>query len=128
MPISSNPPPDTVKQLTIKVKVCQRLLKEVGYYQREVLENEAKLQTMEKEGKDPYDIKKFKEVLAESLMMIPDSERRLQASLDDLGLFLDTNDSIDDSDYLEQARELLKHASENGKCEETQLDEDVDTF
>ena len=83
---------------------------------------------MENEGKDPYDIKKFKEVLAESLMMIPDSERRLQASLDDLDLFLDTNDSIDDSDYLKQARELLEHASEDRKCEETKLDEDVDTF
>ena len=105
-----------------------RLLKEVGYYRIEVLENEAKLQTMEKEGKDPYDRKKFKEVLGESLMMIPDSERRLQASLEDLSLFLDTNDSLDDSEYLAQARELLRNSSEDGRCEVTHVDDDSDTF
>ncbi len=120
--------PSMYIRLNFRSVPCSRLLKEVDYYQREVLENEAKLETMEKEGKDPYDIKKFKEVLGESLMMIPDSERRLKASLDDLGLFLDTNKSIDDSDYLKQARELLKHSSEDGKCEETQVDEGVDTF
>jgi tubulin-specific chaperone A len=117
-----------VFELSGTVPLVSRLHKEVDYYRREVLENEARLQTMKKEGKDPYDIKKYKEVLGESQMMIPDSERRLQASLEDLSLFLDTNNSLDDSEYLTQARELLQNSSEDRKSVETHVDDDSDTF
>ena len=61
-------------------------------------------------------------------MMIPDSEKRLQASLDDLSLFLDSNDSLDDSEYLAQARELLQNSSEDGKCGVTHVDDDLDAY
>ena len=105
-----------------------RLLKEVDYYQREAQENAGKLQRMKDEGQDVYDIKKFEEVLGESLMMIPDSERRLKESLENLGLFLDTNDSLSDSECLRQARELLHNASEEEIIEETQVDDNADAF
>ena len=47
-----------------------------------------KLAKMKDEQKDEYDIKKFQEVLDESIMMIPDSETRLQKALDDLKEFM----------------------------------------
>lgn len=133
MPIrSTTSPPDPVKQLTIKVKVCQRLVKEVAYYQQEVKENETKLQTMKDKEKDPYDIKKFDEVLGESLMMIPDSERRLKESLEDLGLFLDTNETLltaDNSEYLTKARDLLlQKGPQEQTLEETQVEDDAEAF
>eukprot|EP00578_Thalassiosira_sp_NH16_P021458 CAMPEP_0181103226 /NCGR_PEP_ID=MMETSP1071-20121207/14751_1 /TAXON_ID=35127 /ORGANISM="Thalassiosira sp., Strain NH16" /LENGTH=148 /DNA_ID=CAMNT_0023186283 /DNA_START=168 /DNA_END=614 /DNA_ORIENTATION=- len=80
--------PDPQKQLMIKVKACQRLVKEASYYEKEVEENEAKLQRMKDEDKDQYDIKKFVEVLGESQMMIPDSACRRDRALDDLRSFV----------------------------------------
>ena len=108
-------------------KQTNRLVKEAAYYQQEVKENEAKLQNMKDQQKDPYDIKKFEEVLGESYMMIPDSQKRLQKSLEDLSLFLDTqsddsssSNPLDGSEWLSTARELLE---DNLKKE----DKDVET-
>jgi tubulin-specific chaperone A len=69
-----------------------RLIKEVNYYKKEVTENEAKLAAMKEQQKDPYDIKKFEEVLGESYMMVPDSEHRLKKSLEELSLFLKSDE------------------------------------
>ena len=81
---------DPSRQLMIKTKACQRLQKEVAYYQQEVQENQAKLQDMKQQQKNPFDIKKFQEVLDESLMMVPDSQKRLQEALHELQLLLDS--------------------------------------
>ncbi len=43
---------------------------------------------MKDEQKDPYDIKKFEEVLGESQMMIPESISRRDKALDDLRGFI----------------------------------------
>ncbi|KAL9184248.1 hypothetical protein ACHAXT_002334 [Thalassiosira profunda] len=80
--------PDPQKQLMIKVKACQRLVKEAAYYEKETAENEAKLQQMKDEGKDSHDIKKFAEVLGESQMMIPDSIARRDRAVEDLREFM----------------------------------------
>ena len=72
--------------------LARRIAKEVDYYKKEVKENEDKLAAMKEQQKDPYDIKKFEEVLGESLMMVPDSENRLQKSLEDLAEFLKSDD------------------------------------
>lgn len=65
-----------------------RLIKEAAYYEQETKENEAQLQKMKDEQKDPYDIKKFEEVLGESQMMIPESIARRDKALDDLREFI----------------------------------------
>ena len=65
-----------------------RLIKEAAYYEKETKENEAQLQKMKDEQKDPYDIKKFEEVLGESQMMIPESISRRDKALDDLREFV----------------------------------------
>jgi len=66
---------------------------DVTYYQDEVKENETKLAKMKEEKRDPYDIKKFEEVLGESYMMIPDSETRNKNGIDELRIFLTTEGS-----------------------------------
>ena len=85
---------------------------------------------MKKKEKIPTVVqyKKFKEVLGELQIMISDSERRLQASLEDLSLFLDTNNSLGDSEHWVQAREPLQNSSEDRKCVETHVEDDSDTF
>ena len=53
-------------------------------YEKEVEQNEAKVQKMRDEGKDQYDIRKQEEVLQESYMMVPDSKARLENAIADL--------------------------------------------
>lgn len=74
----------SARKLTIQIGVCRRMAKEAAYYVKEVADNTAKNQKMRDEGKDPYDIQKQEEVLAESVMMVPDSRRRLGEAIDKL--------------------------------------------
>jgi hypothetical protein len=46
---------------------------------------------MKNSNKDPYDIKRFEQILAESHMMVPDSSKRLQLALDELSTFVAEN-------------------------------------
>ena len=88
-----------------------RLLKEATYYKKEVEDNEITLEAMKSSGKDPYDIKQFEKVLAESYMMVPDSERRLKQSLEDLSCFLESCDGATinrSSDWYATAQEIVQ--------------------
>jgi len=64
---------------------------------------------MRDDGKDPYDIKKQEEVLAESHMMIPDSKNRLEAAVETLdGLVKElTGDEEVDQAVVEEASALV---------------------
>lgn len=93
----------------------------MAYYEKEVKENEEKLQGMKTAKKDPYDIKKFEEVLGESYMMIPDSKARFQQSLEELSLFIDGNHDLD-GEWLSTARSILK---ENGVSSNTPTSETI---
>jgi Tubulin binding cofactor A len=42
------------RKLKIQIGVCRRLVKEVAYYEAEVLTNEARVQKMRDDGKDVY--------------------------------------------------------------------------
>jgi tubulin-specific chaperone A len=93
------------------------MIKEVAYYEKEVKENEATLEEMKAAEKDPYDIKKFKEVLGESYMMIPDSKSRLQRTLVDLEEYVASpevveNESLKYNEWYLQATELLTKRKE----------------
>ena len=57
---------------------------------------------MKDEQKDPYDIKKFEEVLGESQMMIPESIGRRDKALDDLRDFVSVleKDEAENSDLM----------------------------
>lgn len=90
--------------------LIHRLVKEVAYYHKEVKENESKLDEMKANDRDPYDIKKFEEVLGESYMMIPDSTTRLKQSLQELAEFLESSEAteISDNEWYGTAKELLE--------------------
>lgn len=84
-------------------------MKEVAYYEKEVLENEAQLEDMKAKNQDPYDIKKFQEVLDESYMMIPDSKGRLKQALEDLQSYTESSEveSLQSNEWFIQAKDLL---------------------
>ena len=64
------------------------MVKEAPYYKKEAGENEARVQKMKDDGVDQWTVKKAEEVLGESYMMIPDSENRMKASIEDLFAFV----------------------------------------
>jgi Tubulin binding cofactor A len=51
---SSSKPAAGDRKLKIQIGVCRRLVKEVAYYEAEVLTNEARVQKMRDDGKDVY--------------------------------------------------------------------------
>lgn len=60
--------------------------------------------------KDGYDIKKQEEVLQESLMMIPDCQRRLVKAFEELKSILDSEQDLKEiEDYIE-AEKVLQEA------------------
>jgi tubulin-specific chaperone A len=102
----------------------RRLAKEVAYYEKEVKENEKKLEGMKEDKKDAYDIKKFEEVLGESYMMIPDSKARFQTSLEELSLFIDGNPDLQ-GEWISAAKYMMEEhgISTNTPASETNVDD-----
>jgi tubulin-specific chaperone A len=98
------------------------MLKEVSYYQQEVKENEAKLAEMKEQKKDPYDIKKFDEVLGESYMMVPDSKSRLERVLQDLASYVGSSEVEEhkSNEWFILAQDLL--ASEKSRFDTSEDD------
>lgn len=102
----------TDKKLQTQLGICKRMVKEVQSYEKEVLVNEARVQKMRDEGKDPYDIRKQEEVLQESYMMIPDSKARLETTLADLEACIDEckDDTTVGSAMIDEAKALIANS------------------
>ena len=47
-------------------------------YNKEIVDQEAKIEGMEEKNADPHDIKAQREVLSESVKMLPDTTQRLK--------------------------------------------------
>lgn len=69
---------------------------------------------MKDENRDPYDIKKFQEVLSESHMMIPDSICRRDKAVADLSDFLkalenngEISEELNTSEWMLEAQKIL---------------------
>ncbi|XP_018565313.1 tubulin-specific chaperone A-like [Anoplophora glabripennis] len=110
---------------TIKIKtgVVRRLAKEKTVYEREAEQQKIRIEKLKKDGRDEYEIRKQEEVLTESLMMVPDCQRRLLTAYDDLKGILDTEQDLKDTeDYLaakkvlEEAKQQLPKAGEVHMC------------
>eukprot|EP00128_Syssomonas_multiformis_P007742 Colp12_sorted_trinity150504_noHs@33501 len=95
-----------LKQLKIKTGVVKRIAKEEQMYEKEVAQQEARIEKMKAEGKDEYDIKKQIEVLNESKQMIPDCQRRLEAAVAELKALLE-DASVKETKELEEAMTVL---------------------
>ncbi len=63
---------------------------------------------MKAQNKDKYDIKKFAEVLDESIMMVPDSENRAKKAAEDLEAFMANNPTLESGEWLTKAKTLLE--------------------
>merc|ERR1712176_1001404 len=90
---------DNKRQLKIKTGVVKRLSKELVMYEKEVTDGEAKLVQMEEANKDPYDIKKYKEVVAESRAMVPDCRNRLKKAVQDLDILLEDTSLSEEAEF-----------------------------
>ena len=59
-------------------------LQEIKMYETEQGQQEAKIAKMKEDGVDEYDVRKQEEVLAETVMMIPERRTALEAAAQDL--------------------------------------------
>jgi tubulin-specific chaperone A len=107
--------------------IIYSLIKEVDYYHKEVKENEETLAKMNEEKRDLFDIKKFEEVLGESYMMIPDSKKRLEQTMEDLVSYCDSPEveNHKSGEWYPKAQELLsthrQQENEDGEVQETSV-------
>lgn len=65
-----------IRQIKIKTGVVKRIAKEKIVYEKEVEQQKNRIQKLKDEGQDEHTIRKQEEVLQESLMMVPDCQRR----------------------------------------------------
>ncbi|XP_029050184.1 tubulin-specific chaperone A-like [Osmia bicornis bicornis] len=99
-----------IRTLKIKTGVVKRLAKEKITYEKEAAQQRERVQKLKEQDKDDYDIKKQEEVLQESLMMVPDCQRRLGKAFEELKKILDTEQDLKEiEDYIE-AEKVLKEA------------------
>jgi len=100
---------DPKRQLKIKTGVVKRLAKEKEMYEKEAVDQAAKVEKMKAEEKDEYDIKKQKEVLEESRIMIPDCKRRLKTAYDDLKKLVADTEELCETEEHKNAKAILEN-------------------
>ncbi|XP_076766991.1 tubulin-specific chaperone A-like [Xylocopa sonorina] len=99
-----------IRTLKIKTGVVKRLAKEKVTYEKEAAQQRERIQKLKEQDKDGYDIKKQEEVLQESLMMVPDCQRRLVKAFQELKKILDSEQDLKElEDYIE-AEKVLQEA------------------
>ncbi|PWN24164.1 TBCA-domain-containing protein [Microstroma glucosiphilum] len=99
------------RQLNIKTGVVKRLTKETGMYVKEAQEQQTKLDKATAEGQDEWDVKNQQRILQDCAQMIPDSQRRLEAAVEDLEIYLEGLDSdLVESEEAKGAQEAVKLA------------------
>ncbi|XP_050424400.1 tubulin-specific chaperone A [Adelges cooleyi] len=90
-----------IKTLKIKTGVVKRLTKEKLMYIKETEQQREKVEKLKTSGIDESTIKKQEEVLRESQMMIPDTQRRLKAAYEDLkSIIADCEELNKEEDFL----------------------------
>ncbi|XP_044756844.1 tubulin-specific chaperone A [Coccinella septempunctata] len=99
-----------IKQLKIKTGVVRRLAKEKITYEKEAVQQKDKVEKLKTDNGDSYHIKKQEEVLQESLMMIPDCQRRLAKAYEDLKNIIDNEKDLEESEEFATAKQVLEEA------------------
>ncbi|KAI9140831.1 putative cofactor A [Paraphysoderma sedebokerense] len=101
----------TTRELKIKTGVVKRLFKELKSYDVEKDKQQARIDKLVHEHADEHDIRKQKEVLDETLQMIPDCKKRLEASYEELSSLMAKHKSdpqIESSEEYKQALQILE--------------------
>lgn len=65
-----------LRQIFIKTGVVKRYAKEKVSYEKETVREKERMQKFRDENRDIHDLRKQEEVIQESLMMIPECQRR----------------------------------------------------
>ncbi|EWC46472.1 hypothetical protein DRE_04195 [Drechslerella stenobrocha 248] len=99
------PPPTPLK---IKTSSVTRLIKEEHSYHKEIAAHRTKLQQMEANGEDVYEIKQRKMVLADTEQMIPELHRKLMHAVEALEIVLETVD--EDTEEKQLAQQAVEEA------------------
>ncbi|GAA6024568.1 hypothetical protein JCM10207_008655 [Rhodosporidiobolus poonsookiae] len=100
------------RQLSIKTGVVTRLVKEVQSYKDESETTKAKADAMEAAGEDEYEVRQQRRVAADSLQMIPDSEKRLAKAIAELeDLVASSEEELNGTQEYAKAKEALRSAN-----------------
>lgn len=101
-----------LRQLTIKTGVVKRLTKEKTVCEKEVVTEQNRLARFKSEGADEHVLKKQEEVIAECVMMLPDTLRRLRKELETLEKFLTEEVELKETKEYETALQVVNDAKE----------------
>ncbi|XP_054613797.1 tubulin-specific chaperone A [Dunckerocampus dactyliophorus] len=96
-----------IRQIKIKTGVLKRLAKEEESYRTEAKQQEEKIEQLKAAAADSYLIKQHMEGLQETIMMIPDSRRRLTIAHADLLQLLEVEEELAESEEYQQAKNML---------------------
>ncbi|XP_065170826.1 tubulin-specific chaperone A [Atheta coriaria] len=99
-----------IRTLKIKTGVVRRLAKEKLTYEKEADQQRTRIEKYQTEGKDEYDIRKQEEVLQESVMMVPDCQRRLAKAYEELQTILNSETDLKESEDYQTALTTLEEA------------------
>ncbi|KAI3383517.1 hypothetical protein SNEBB_002568 [Seison nebaliae] len=101
------------KLLKRKTGILKRCMKDKISYIKETEEIKTKIVQMVEKNDDEYKIKKMKEILDETKMMIPHSMRTIQKAADDLNkMMMEVKDEVGTSEEFTTAKKLLDEASD----------------
>ncbi|KAF9902065.1 hypothetical protein EC991_005377 [Linnemannia zychae] len=99
----------STRDFTIKTNVLKRVAKEAVFYTKEKEHQERRIAAMVAKDPEDYEIKKQREVLEETLDMLPDVERRRKAARQDLAnLVTNANPDVKGSKEYEEAVQALE--------------------
>ncbi|KAI8047959.1 tubulin binding cofactor A [Gilbertella persicaria] len=101
-----------LSQLKIKTNVVKRIYKEHLGYAKEAEMQQKRIDKLIAENADEADIKKQKEVLAETHQMIPDVKKRLANAYQDLQNQLENAENAD-LDEFQEAQTVISEIGEH---------------
>lgn len=102
-----------LRQLTIKTGVVRRLSKEKTVYEKEVVTERNRIDKLKGEGADDHVLRKQEEVLQESMMMVPDCQRRLAKAFEELSEMIKNEEELKESEQYLAAVAVLEDAKVN---------------
>lgn len=100
-------------QLEIKIRALERLMKEESYYQQELKDQQAYVDSLKSDKSvDPYDLKKQEEVLEDTERLLPTLYNKIEQFKTDLESYLETLQPTEDVEspkkLIDKANQLLK--------------------
>ncbi|KAK6633829.1 hypothetical protein RUM43_001422 [Polyplax serrata] len=99
-----------LKQIKIKTGIVKRIAKEKTCYDKEANEQRVRVQKLKDDNKEEYYIKKQEEVLQETLMMVPNCQRRLEKAFEELKNILRDEKDLENTDEYSLAKKALEEA------------------